>query len=71
MHYWPMKETTIRCSKCGCDRTETVEQGNARFIRCRGCGHEGCRYQIVMTQKSGKTNLQSEYIEAPKAERTF
>jgi flavoprotein len=46
MHYWPMKEM-IRCSECGCDRSETVEQGSVRFIRCRGCGREGCRYQIL------------------------
>jgi hypothetical protein len=45
MHYWPMTET-IRCSDCGCDRSETVEEGNARFVRCCGCGREGCRYKI-------------------------
>lgn len=70
MHYWPMKET-IRCSECGCDRSETVEQGNSRFIRCRGCGHEGCRHQIVMTQKSGKTNLLEKCVEAARTDRTF
>jgi len=71
MIHWPLTEKP-RCSECGCDRTETVEQGSVRFVRCLGCGHEGVRYQIAYTPRGGgKTDWLKKCKDAAEREQTF
>lgn len=42
----------IECSECGSKDHEHVTHHNSKFKRCRGCGHEG-RKTNVMPEMGG------------------
>jgi DNA-directed RNA polymerase subunit RPC12/RpoP len=49
-----------KCSECGSTWVESVTQGNLRFLRCRSCGHEGEKSEVVPTPK--KSDLAQAYM---------
>ena len=41
--------TITKCSECGSVSFEDVRYGNLQFLRCRVCGHEGEKREIIPT----------------------
>lgn len=52
---------TVECSKCKSTAFERVDVGNSRFLRCRGCGHEGPKSDIIPRMTSSEDGALARY----------
>lgn len=43
----------VKCSKCESINFEHVIQGAAKFMRCRSCGHEGTKSNVLPEMNGG------------------
>mgnify|MGYP001612407889 CR=1 FL=1 len=63
---------TVECSKCKSTAFELVEGGNSRFLRCRGCGHEGAKSDIIPRMTSSEDGALARYVrEGSQKPKTF